>query len=267
MGVAQHQLAADSEGVAACAVLLKRAEIGVIGVAVELDHDAGVVVVEVNPPQARDLHLAPRLGKTMPPAQGNERILEDAVGCSVTRQSRCQYPSEPACTGPASVTRLLQAPLEPGQGAEPAAHDVVDKPLECGLGKAPGEIEDGQVDRSQPKFTPGNDIPPFHQSSSVQPEALVNDSQMLQRGHLDGFSSLWPETVQLGCSGVREDGTSLHPEMCGDEILGSARRRPLDPVDLRKHALPASTGDAQAPHFLCASVLRGLVEMEDTELA
>lgn len=101
----------------------------------------------------------------------------------------------------------------------------------------------------------------------MQLYAFVSDSQMPQRGHLDGLRSRKPEAMQLGGGPVGEDGTSLDPEMCGDEILYPARRCSLDPVDPWVQALPTSTGDAHPPHLLGAPVLKGLVEMEHSELA
>jgi hypothetical protein len=100
----------------------------------------------------------------------------------------------------------------------------------------------------------------------MQPDALVFDSQVPQRDHLDGFLSRKPEAVHLGGGPVGKDGTSLDPKEGRDEILGTPRRRAPDPEDSWVQALPAPREDSTAQHPLGAPVLEGLSEMEHSEL-
>ncbi len=160
----------------------------------------------------------------MAPTQVHKQVLEDAVGDPIAFGPRRQCRPEPGAARSTGSARLLETPLETGQGAELPAQDIVDKTPESGLGQAPGEIEDRQVDRGDSQPTSGDYVTRLHQGSPVQPDALISNSQTPQRGHLDEFLLGKPEAVELGGGPMGENGTSLYPKMSSKESLGSVRR-------------------------------------------
>jgi len=203
---------------------LKGIPVVVVLVAVELDHDARVVVVEVDSAQPWDLHLAPRLGKSEAPTQGEKCVLENAVRGPVTRQSQCQSRPEPGSARSAGATRLLQAPYEPGQGTEATAQDVVQTAFETGRRQALGEVQHCQIDRGDLKFALGDDVTRLQQGSPVQPDAPVSGPKLPRGGHLNLFGSRKIQTVQICGGEVRKDRPSLNPQVRSDQILRPARR-------------------------------------------